>query len=306
MIHREKLYILPFDHRGSFLKIFGLTEKDLTPEKTAMLADRKHIVYEGFLEALKTGAPKEAAAILVDEQFGSKIHKEAREIGITRILTVEKSGQNEFDFEYGSAFDEHIEKLKPDYAKVLVRYNPENDKELNNRQIAKLKIINNFCEEKNYGFLFELLVEPTEKQLGQCKNDKNIYENTLQGLLMIKAITELHKNEIRPDIWKIEGLENFEHMKMVVEETRMDKRKSVGVVVLGRGENEEKVKKWLITAAKIPYVVGFAVGRTVFSQALLDHYAEKIDRKTATKMIAKNYKNFIDLFENAKTQTFHT
>jgi len=53
-------------------------------------------------------------------------------------------------------------------------------------------------------------------------------------------------------------------------------------------------------AAKIPGVVGFAVGRTVFKQVLLNYQQGIIKRGEAAQAIAKNYKSFVDLFENAQ------
>lgn len=279
----QKLYILPFDHRGSFVKMFGFSEEKLTSEQTAILADYKHIVYEGFLVALEMGVPRDAAAISVDEQFGAKIQEEARILGVKRILTVEKSGQDEFDFEYGQDFGAHIEKFKPDYVKVLVRYNPAEDKELNLRQVARLKIINDFCRENNYQFLFELLVQPPS-----------------DAQAMQASIKELQNNGIEPDIWKLEGLAILDDMRRVVEQARSGARQEVGVVVLGRGESDAKVRGWLTVAAGILGVVGFAVGRTVFKQVLSDYQQGIIKREVAVQAIAKNYKSFVDLFENAQ------
>src|SRR6266852_4220842 len=122
------LYILPFDHRGSFqVKMFGW-KGTLTGEQTAEIAAGKQVIYDGFKEAVKAGVPKDKAGILVDEQFGAAILRDA-----------EKSGQDEFDFEYGDDFAKHIEAFNPTFCKVLVRYNPEGDKTLNQRQAARLK-----------------------------------------------------------------------------------------------------------------------------------------------------------------------
>ena len=262
--------------------MFGFSEEE-SLEKSSTIADYKHIIFEGFLLALEMGVPKEFAAILVDEQYGAKIQEEARSLGITRILTTEKSGQDEFDFEYGHDFRDHIEKFKPDYVKVLVRYNPAGDKELNLRQIARLKTISEFCRENNYKFLFELLVHPPS-----------------DAQIMLASIKELQDNGIEPDIWKLEGLEIFDEMRQVVEQARSGGRQAVGVVVLGRGESEAKVRSWLTVAAKIPGVVGFAVGRTVFKQVLLNYQQGIIKREEAAQAIAKNYKSFVDLFKNAQ------
>lgn len=303
----NKLYVLPFDHRGSFAKMFGFEHGRLTEEQVATLKDYKHLVYEGFLAALKLGISKKDGAILVDEEFGAKIHEEARAAGITRILTVEKSGQDEFDFEYGEKFGEHIETIKPDYVKVLVRYNPDahstgsgqGDKELNKRQIARLKVVNEFCAKAGYKFMFELLAIPTEEQLAEV-GGKEEFEKSLQWKVMRKSIEELRRGGVEPDIWKIEGLGDGEQFGRVVEETQKNTKKEVGVIVLGRGESEEMVQKWLSVAAKIPAVIGLAVGRTVFKQPLLDYAEKKISREDAANEIAKNYKKFVDIFEAAR------
>ena len=65
------LYILPFDHRGTFQKnMFGWSGA-MTPEQTAKIADMKTVIYDGFKEALAGGVPQDKAGILVDEQFGA-------------------------------------------------------------------------------------------------------------------------------------------------------------------------------------------------------------------------------------------
>ena len=137
--YNGKLYILAFDHRGSFQKkMFGI-EGDPTPEETETIADAKRLIFEGVLEAVRRGAEPGAAGVLVDEQFGSDIPERSREHGLTLAMPVEKSGQNEFDFDYGEDFGAHIEKFDPDFSKVLVRYNPEDDPVLNERQLGRLK-----------------------------------------------------------------------------------------------------------------------------------------------------------------------
>src|SRR5919206_399552 len=134
-----KLYILAFDHRGSFQKkMFGI-EGDPTPEETDRISDAKKLIFEGMELAVKRGVDAEATGVLVDEQFGSDIPQLAREHGLKLAMPVEKSGQDEFDFQYGADFGEHIAKFDPHFAKVLVRYNPELRPELMRRAIEELQ-----------------------------------------------------------------------------------------------------------------------------------------------------------------------
>ncbi len=71
------LYILPFDHRGSFeTGMFGW-HGTLDEEQTAQIAAAKQVIYDGFKAALAGGVKQDEAAILVDEQFGAAILRDA-------------------------------------------------------------------------------------------------------------------------------------------------------------------------------------------------------------------------------------
>lgn len=294
------LYILPFDHRGSFIKLFGYSENNLSADALEKISDYKHIIYEGFLNALKLGVPKESAALLVDERFGKRIHEEARALMLRRILTVERSGQDEFDFEYGKAFGEHVDALVPEYVKALVRYNPRSDREMNKRQFVRLKTLSDFCKAKKYKFLFELLAVPVQADLAEAGSE-DAYERGARFKVMSAAIAELQGVGVEPDVWKVEGLGDAEQMKAVVAAARAGSRAGVGVVVLGRGENEDKVKTWLAVAASIEGVIGFAVGRTVFSEPLLQYHSRRITREEAARAIASKYLDFVRWFEGARS-----
>src|SRR5438270_12135070 len=166
-----KLYILAFDHRGSFQKkMFGI-EGDPSPEQTETISDAKRLIFEGMVEAVNRGAEAGASGVLVDEQFGSNIPQQAREHGLKLAMPVEKSGQDEFDFEYGDQFGAHIEKFDPDFSKVLVRFNPDGDPGMNERQLKRLKRLSDWLHEHDRKFLFELLVPATEGQLASVEGD---------------------------------------------------------------------------------------------------------------------------------------
>src|SRR5437879_6149836 len=154
-----KLFILAFDHRGSFQKKWFGIEGDPTPEETERISDAKHVIFEGLLHAAEEGVEPSVTGALVDEQFGGSVPGEARERGFKLAMPVEKSGQNEFDFEYGDAFGEHIGRFDPDFSKVLVRYNPNGDREMNARQLDRLKQLSDWIHDHDRKFLIELLVQ---------------------------------------------------------------------------------------------------------------------------------------------------
>jgi 5-dehydro-2-deoxygluconokinase len=299
----KPLYLQPFDHRASFeSKMFGW-HGALTETQTAEIAAAKQIIYDGFKWAVANGVPKEHAGILVDEQFGAAILRDAKANQFMTACAAEKSGQEEFDFEYGLDFAKHIEAFAPTFSKVLVRYNPEGDKGLNHRQAAKLKTLSDYLRRYSQSqFMFELLVPAEKAQLDGLKGDKAKYDLELRPKLMRGAIEELQDAGVEPDIWKIEGLDRREDCEVMVDVARRGGRTEVGCIILGRGENDQKVHQWLVTAASVPGFIGFAVGRTDFWEPLIEYRAGKATRESAALEIGRRYANFVKTFEEAKNR----
>ena len=294
----EPLYVLPFDHRGSFeTGMFGWTGA-LNPEQTAQIAAAKQVIYDGFKAAVAAGVPKQNAGILVDEQFGAAILRDAAAHEYVTACPAEKSGQEEFGFEYSEDFAQHIEAFHPTFCKVLVRYNPEGDEALNRRQSARLHRLSDYLHgESRSLFMFELLVPAEKTQLEKLKGDKKAYDLELRPRLMVQTIEQLQDAQVQPDVWKIEGLDRREDCAKVVAAAHRGGRDKVGCIILGRGEDDEKVREWLATAAGVPGFIGFAVGRTVFWEPLVNWRAQKTTREAAVLEMARRYRGFVDVFE---------
>ncbi len=297
------LYILPFDHRGSFeTGMFGW-HGELDREQTAQIAAAKQVIYDGFQAAVVAGVPKEKAGLLVDEQFGAAILRDAAAHGYQIACPAEKSGQEEFDFEYGDDFAAHIEAFHPTFCKVLVRYNPEGNESLNHHQAARLKKLSDYLHTANRSlFMFELLVPPEKSQLEKVKGDKKAYDLEIRPKLMVETIHELQDRGVEPDVWKIEGLDLRLDCEKIVAAARRNGRDKVGCIILGRGENDEKVREWLTTAASVPGFIGFAVGRTDFWNPLVSWRGGKATREEAVTQIATRYREFVALFESARAK----
>ena len=294
----RKLYILAFDHRGSFQKkMFGI-QGDPTPEEVETISDAKRLIYEGMEAAVSRGAEAAQTGVLVDEQFGSDIPQRAREHGLKLAMPVEKSGQNEFDFQYGDDFGAHIEKFNPDFSKVLVRYNSDDDPELNRRQLERLKRLADWLHANGRLFLFELLVPAEPAQLESVGGDVDRYDAELRPELMRRAIEEIQDSGIEVDVWKIEGVDAQADAQMLAEQTRAGEgRENVVCVLLGRGASDAKVDHWLREAAPVGGCVGFAIGRSIWWDALRGFLDGSIAREDAASQIADNYLRFIGVYE---------
>ena len=296
----ETLYILAFDHRGSFQKKFFGIEGEPDGEQTAIIADAKHLIFEGMLQAVAAGADPSAAGVLVDEQFGSTVPAEARERGLKLAMPAERSGQPLFDFEYGEDFGEHIERFDPDFTKVLVRYNPDAEGDGNSEQLRKLKRLSDWLKQRDRKVLFELLVPAEQSQLDAVGGDEARYEAELRPGLMARAIGEIQNAGIEVDVWKIEGVEDRADDEMIVAQARTGGRDGVSCVVLGRGADDAKVDHWLTQAAPVDGFIGFAIGRSIWWDPLKAYVDGKIERAEGARRIAENYMRFISVYERAK------
>jgi myo-inositol catabolism protein IolC len=291
----KKLYILAFDHRGSFEKMVGGG-----PEQ---IQSAKELIWEGFQKAVDSGwAPRDAAGVLVDGQYGPEVAKAAKAGGYLLAMPVEKSGQEEFDFEYGEQFGDKIEEYDPDFSKVLVRFNPDGDREMNERQIVKLRRLSEWLHEHGRKYLFELLVPATEEQLASVDGDADRYDVELRPRLMMEAIIQLQNGGVEPDIWKIEGIDDREECREIAQLARREGRDRVSCVVLGRGASDDKVDEWLRAGSGLPGYVGFAIGRSIFGESVKEFSAAggDYDREAGAQRIAEKYRRFIEVYEGAE------
>lgn len=303
MTPHTPLYLLPFDHRQSYLRgMFHLT-LPLTKQQQAAVTDSKRVIYEGFRHALGRAEPLGSAGIMIDEEYGAEILGDAVRRGYVTAVATEKSGADEFDFEYGAALVDHIERFKPTFAKALVRFNPEGDGAVNRRQAFRLKVLSDYCHRAGQPFMLELLVPATEAQAAQARASGTEYERFLRPWLMLQAIRMLQDAGVEPDVWKVEGLDLREDCEQVAAMARRDGREHVGCIVLGGGAAVDQVVEWLETAAAVPGFIGFAIGRTMYWDAIADYLAHRATRQQAATRIAWRFAHCVAIFEKARV--FH-
>lgn len=256
--YTKPLFILAFDHQASFENA-GFQD----------ISEIKKIIYEAFKKSLDV---VQNAAILIDEEYGDGIIKDAKEKGYTVALRVEKSGQEEFVFQYED-FEQHIEKYSPEFAKVVIKV--ENG--ISDSTKDNLKKLSDYCRSHGVKFLLELIAQSNVN-------------------LILKTIVELQDAGSEPDVWKIEGMESDLDYLSIAQEARKNGRDRVSLVILGRGESPEVVEKWVKTGSKIAGIIGFAIGRTIFWEPLAMFKDGKITKEQAIEKISENYIHFYRLF----------
>lgn len=301
----KPLYLMAFDHRGSFEHgLFGATPP-VSAKVHEEITAAKELIFDAHLQALAAGAPAAACGVLVDEEFGASVACRAKKEGVPLAMPVEKSGQDEFGFEYGADFGAHIEEFDPTFAKVLVRYNPEGDATVNRRQTAQLGTLSRWLRRHDRKFLFELLVPATTTQLDWFDGNQREYDRELRPALVVDVIKAMQEADVEPDVWKIEGLDERASCEAVVAQARSGGRDGVTCIVLGRGADEAQVIEWVKIGASVDGFDGFAVGRTLWQDALKDFLAGKAGRPEAVDRIAQRYRDVIDAYRNAEPAGVH-
>ncbi len=290
---KETLLILAADHRNHLKKEILHVKNELSEKQLEKLKDFKSIIFEAFKLSLENGAKKDECGFLMDEDYGDKSLKLAKESGIIIILPVEKSGMKTFEFEYGKNFIQHIEKYNPEYVKVLIHYNHDNI-EGNEKTLKNLRILNNYLVNTNHKFLLEMLVDPTQEQLK--KYGKSNFDTKVRPVLTAMSIHEINRAGVNPYIWKLEGYDRKEDIDKISNAVNGDSK----IVILGRSESMDKVLKWIQIGKQNDKVIGFAVGRTIFMKPLVDYNSKKISREKAVKDISRNYLKIIDYYKNSK------
>jgi myo-inositol catabolism protein IolC len=180
-----------------------------------------------------------------------------------------------------------------------VRYNPEGDAEMNTRQAGRLRQLSDWLHERGRRFLFELLVAAEPHQLESVGGDVDRFDKEVRPGLMVGAISALQEAGIEADVWKIEGIDQRVDCERISETVRRGGRENVACVVLGRGADEAAVVHWLQQGAGVPGYIGFAIGRTIWWDALKGYLADQTDRAEAAKTISENYRRMIDVYTAA-------
>ena len=297
--YSQDLYILAFDHRGTITKgLLGVEDREPTQDEANKVSEMKQIIFDGFLKANEYGITGGDPAILVDETFGLEVQQKAKEMNIKFAAPVEKSGQKVFDFEYGDQFGEKINEVGADFVKILVRWNPDDEEEIRETQGNRIKELSDWLTENDKKFLLEFLVPATVEQLASVENDQARYDSEIRPKLAVKVVEEMRERGADPDIWKIEGLDTSEDCEKVAQAIRTGDREGVIAVVLGRGASDEKVNEWLRAGSSVEGYKGFAIGRSIFWDALKSFHDGEKSREEAVEEIAQSYLGFLSVYQN--------
>lgn len=291
------------DQRGSLLSGIYRIDGEPSDEQIARVAGDKSLIFEGLLRAVAAGIDPATVGVLVDEQFGAAVAARARATGIDLAMPIERSGQKTFTLEFGDFDDDewlrHIEAFAPNQVKVLVRDNPAIDAADRQLQFERLARVSAAVGSSERAFLIELLVPAAPEQLASVSDDLERYDREVRPALTVRVIHEMQDAGVEPRLWKIEGLETREAATQVAAAATRDGRDGVGCIVLGRDAPQHRLDHWLDVAASVAQFRGFAIGRSIWKQPLIDHLAGAESREGLVARVASNFTHFVDRYTRA-------
>jgi myo-inositol catabolism protein IolC len=295
--HDDPLFILAMDHRGSFGKtLFGVEDDKPDARRLASMRAAKGLIFAGLREAQRQ-LPYGRAGVLVDEQYGEAVIDAAlaSRDTVTLAVPIEASGHPWFTPQWGTEWIEHVERIRPDYAKVLVRDNPDFDPGDREQQFDLLAEVSELLREINIPLLYELLVPGTDAQLESVGNDQYRYDRDLRPSLVARVIADNQAHGVQPRLWKVEGLETAEACQAIAAQARSGGR-TADLIVLGRDAPEDRLGHWLEVAGEVPAFVGFAIGRSIWEDVIRDFESSAKDDDAAAAArhrIAEKYLGFV-------------
>lgn len=286
------LFMLAVDQRPWLTNaLFGHTGS-VTPAERAVCTEAKHLVLDGLLAATAE-SERGSAALLVDAELGPGVAERAHFAGVRLAVPIERAGLDVYETEPDDLAG-HLRHVGPEFAKVLVRYNPAGDSGENRVQRDRLAEASQISRDAGCRFLFELLVPPTPAQLASVAGDQERYAHEVRPTLTRQAMEEL-LTSVEVDTWKLE------HQGSAADHAATaDLARSSGAdcIVLGAGASAEVVDTWL-GQARAGGFSGFAIGRSIWwesVQQLADGRAAGAGREKAVTLVADRYRRFVAAF----------
>jgi myo-inositol catabolism protein IolC len=293
-------FALAFDHRNSLRRDFMHLTGQPAPEQHATMVAAKGVVTDALIAAAPQVSP-DSPVLLIDQEYGGRFVAGAQAAGIKVAMPVEESGQAELRFLADGHPERIIDACSPDYVKVLIRYNPGGDAAMNARQRTRLRELSAWLEGRPERLMLELLVPPEPAQLAAAGHDQGRFDRETRAGLTVQAIGQIAGDGVAPALWKIEGPESLRDAARIAETIRLADP-GAGCLVLGRGADEAAVRRWLAIAAATDGFTGFAVGRTIWWDALKG-FADGGDADTAVRAVTARYLDLVRCYRAAISRT---
>ncbi len=275
-----QLLALAIDHRK---QLEDLADKAGAPRERIAAFKRLAVAAIG-----KVAGGRPGFGTLLDETHGRDAMFDAAKLGLWIGRPMELPGSRPLSFEFSQDVGARIVEWPVTHTvKCLAFYHPDDPASLRHEQGQKLLTL--YQAVRKVGR--ELMIEIISGKHG-----------TLDDMTVARALDQLYELGIKPDWWKLEPQASREAWASVSATIARHDKWCRGVVVLGLEAPEAELQNAFNAAAGNPMVKGFAVGRTIFSDAALGWLRGNASDAQATSEMAERFGNLVSLWEKAQKQ----
>lgn len=267
-------------------------------------AELKGIVFAGLVSAVEDGLPKSQTGVWADPDVGEAVLLRGRAMSMTTVVSVERPGHTEFQFENAAGFTDQLKNLDATFAGARVRYNPANDGSANESRRNLLRRLSEIFRTLEQSLLIELIVRPNKDEVDAAGGFLR-WETEIRPVALLQAICELQDAGVEPDIWAIEPPLESTAAATVAAQVHVDDRTSTGMLFVVANDptvvpDDPTHLEIVRLAARTPGVTGLLVGPGAYCDTLTLYHKGIIDRDTAVGHISSNVRAFTSIFTDAK------
>jgi len=272
------LMALAIDHR---MQLEEMADKAKAPREK--IADFKRLAIQAIG---KVSGGKPGFGTLLDDTYGREAMFDAAKLGLWIGRPLEKPGSRPLQFEFTQDVGSRLEEWPVTHTiKCLAFYHPDDPAELKAEQGQKLRTLYEAARKVGR----ELLVEIIAGKNGALQDDT-----------IARALEELYALGIKPDWWKLEPQPAAAAWRNISAVIGKNDPYCRGIVLLGLDAPEAELAKAFALTKGQPMVKGFAVGRTIFSDAARAWLSGKMSDAAAIDDMAARFGNLVNIWTKAQ------
>lgn len=273
-----ELVILAFDHR---VQLEELAARHNAGHERIRLF--KSLIAEG---ARRGARGRAGVGIIVDGRFGDEVLPAMTGKGWWVARPVELPGSRPLQFEAGAHLSQAMRSWPGEHvAKCLVSYHPHDSLSLREQQLARLLELQRASTDTFHEFLVEVIPP----------RDMPRDSDTLA-----EALEQIYRAGIFPEWWKLPPAESAQEWEAIVAVIEQNDPHCRGVLLLGLEASEDRLEQSFRIAAPHAVCRGFAVGRSIFSEAAAGWFEGRMDDAQVIEDIAQRYARLIRLWDEAR------
>jgi 5-dehydro-2-deoxygluconokinase len=229
---------------------------------------------------------REGFGTLLDDTYGREAMFDAAKLGLWVGRPLEKPGSRPLEFEHTQDVGSRLIDWPTDHCiKCLAFYHPDDPQELKDQQLAKYRQLYEAARKVGRDLLVEIIASK---------------HGPLDDQTTARAMAEVYAEGIKPDWWKLEPQTSSKAWDEIEDVVIKNDRHCRGIVLLGLDAPSSELEKGFGAVANKKLVKGFAVGRTIFSEAAQQWLAGKLTDDAAIKMMAGKFSELVNIWERTR------